>query len=344
MQHYLPKWLYIVGVNEKGLKDLDAYCYHLIIKAKHIVGSKNYIEMVQSLTSAQCHQWQKPFDKNFDILKKIRGQQTVILATGDPMNFGVGTSLLAHFDLAEISILPNLSAFSLVSAQMGWPIEQTECISLHGRSHHKLKQFLYRRARIIALGWHEDTGSQIAKTLVETGFGHAKINAFSHLGGPKAMRVQQVAHLWHDLKLSAFTSFAIDLGDQPSDYIGAGPIVDDGLLNHDGQLTKSDLRALALAKLRPFAGSILWDMGAGSGAISIEWARAKGKAIAIEKRLDRCQLIAKNIAFWGMEDLIDVWHGNHVDFVKQKQQTLPDAIFIGGGVSGGIYVIISVCS
>ncbi len=336
-------WIHVIGVPETGLETIAQASLLAIQKACYVIGSKRHIAKAKILTNATCHSWESPLQKTIARLKTWKDSPVVILATGDPMHFGIGVTLKRYFHQDEIKITPAPSAFSLVAARMQWPIEETICLSLHGRPLKRLLNEVFPNAKIIALGNNDKTGQEIASFLQKIGYQHATITSFSNMNSENETCFSASTLEWKDKQIHPFTSFAIELGNMqpldtqplnPEPNIGNyhGPIVNDDMLHHDGKLTKFNIRAITLAHLKPFPNALLWDMGAGSGAISIEWSRAKGRAIAIEHNPVQQKYITQNITNFGADN-ITMFAGSNMDFLLQHDHEPPHAIFIGGGVS-----------
>ncbi|MGH6912141.1 MAG: precorrin-6Y C5,15-methyltransferase (decarboxylating) subunit CbiT, partial [Geminicoccales bacterium] len=233
----------------------------------------------------------------------------------------------------EMRVLPAPSAFSLVCARLGWSCIEVECLSLHGRSPEILHRHLAPGARLIVLSHDGGTPGQIAGMLRAQGYGPSRMCAFEHLGGAAEHRVDGIAESWPETSLAALNTVAI------SCVAGSGvqlrscvPGLPDEAFEHDGMLTRREVRAATLARLVPMPGQRLWDVGAGSGAVAIEWLRALkgGRAVAIERDAERCARIAANAQRLGTPELV-VTQGSAPACLEDLP--VPDAVFIGGGVS-----------
>ena len=108
----------------------------------------------------------------------------------------------------------------------------------------------------------------------------------------------------------------------------------DDAFAHDGQITKRPIRALTLSALAPFPGAHLWDLGAGSGSISVEWCLAGGTASAVEHRADRIANIAANADAFGLSHRLTLTHSPTADALPHLPR--PDAVFIGGGADAAL--------
>jgi precorrin-6B C5,15-methyltransferase / cobalt-precorrin-6B C5,C15-methyltransferase len=257
----------------------------------------------------------------------------VVLASGDPMWFGVGELLVRHFDRSELRVLPAPSAFSLVCARLGWPLADVACLSAHGRPLSALRRHLAPGGRLIALSRDGVTPRAIARLLEDAGCGASRLWVFEHLGGPAERRTEGTAALWPDRSFAALNTVAIECAGGPDAAIHAAApgLPDDAFELDEGMLTKREVRAATLARLMPLPGQRLWDVGAGSGAVAIEWLRAAhhGEAIAVEQDQQRCATIARNADRLGTPEL-RVIHGPAPQCLADLPA--PDAVFIGGGI------------
>ncbi len=326
------RWLTIIGMGDNGAESLSAEARRLLGRADTIVASSRLLEGM-NIVGKSIINWDKGLQAGIDEIRGRAGQQVTVLATGDPMHFGIGATLRTYFDAEEMLILPSPSAFSLAAARLGWPLQNAECISLHGRPLEQLQRYLSPRARIIALTSDGASVPAIASLLKNSGYGDSLLHVLEHMGGPKEQlhRISAEQAATGERQFDDFNTLAIDCAATgPRNFTLAG--LDDDLFRHDGQLTKSEIRAVTIAKLRPFAGGLLWDVGAGCGSIAIEWMRAarNAKALAIEAKPARIEMIKFNAKALGVPGL-SVVAGSAPDALAGLET--PDAVFIGGGLS-----------
>jgi precorrin-6Y C5,15-methyltransferase (decarboxylating) len=333
------KWLSIIGIGEEGLAGLNPVARSLLAQAKVIFGGERHLAMLPpiDLTNLQeRHCWQSPIATSLAQLLERRGQAVCVLASGDPMCYGIGTTLLRDLPITEVSIIPHPSAFSLACARLGWPLTEIETLSLCGRDPAFLNALLYPGARILALSADQTTPGLVAQRLCEQGWGDAQITVLERLGGEQELIRQVSAATWAssplaDPPIADLNTLAIALP-----HCGGGwprcPGLPDSAYHHDGQLTKQEVRAVTLAALAPLPGQLLWDVGAGCGSIGIEWLRSdrRCRALAIEQHPTRLQYIAENAAALGVPHLQVI--AGAAPVALQHLPT-PDAIFIGGGVT-----------
>jgi precorrin-6Y C5,15-methyltransferase (decarboxylating) len=325
-------WLSVVGIGDDGLASLSAPARALVEAGEILVGSARHLAMVPG-HPGQRLAWRTPLEATLEDLEAWRGRPVVVLASGDPMCFGVGELLARRFELHELRILPAPSVISLVCARLGWSRIEIEAISLHARPRSVLHRHLAPGARLVVLSHDGETPNQAAALLAERGFGPSRIWVFEHLGGPAERCTEATVAAWRPVRFEALNTVAIACAAGPDAAVRAGvPGLPDDAFRSDGMLTKREVRAATLARLMPIAGQRLWDVGAGSGAIAIEWLRAvrRGRAVAIERDAGRCALIQKNAEALGTPEL------------EIRQDTAPaclsgleapDAVFIGGGIT-----------
>jgi precorrin-6Y C5,15-methyltransferase (decarboxylating) len=262
-----------------------------------------------------------------------RGRRVVVLATGDPMWFGVGVTLARHFAPDDYEILPHVGAFSLAAARLGWAIAETDTITLHGRPLDAVTRVLAPGARVLALSEDGATPAAVAALLVRRGYGGSRLRVLEHLGGAKAAIHDGTARDWPHARCADLNTIAIECRSDPGLVaLSRAPGLPDGAYETDGQLTKQHVRAATLAALAPQPAELLWDIGAGSGSIGIEWLRAGRRmhAIAVERVAARAAACRRNAATLGVPELV-VIEGEAPAVLGGLKP--PDAVFIGGGLT-----------
>lgn len=327
----MSKWLTIVGVGEDGYDGLSARARLAVGTAEVIVGSERLLAFLPAHT-AEIHEWPQPFSAVIDRIRPLRGRRTVILATGDPLNYGVARKLLTFIPFDEVEIIPHLSAFSLAAARVGWSLPDCDTLTLHGRDAATIEPFIQPDVRLLVLTADAATIAEVARRLVARGFGRSAITVLENMGGTRervstftADRIPQAG--FSDLNTLAIHCIAAPDAQVLSRLAG---LPDDAFL-HDGQLTKREVRAATLAALAPAPDKLLWDVGAGCGSIAIEWMRAtRGcEAIAFESEAERLRLIAANASRLGTPRLRIAAGEAPATLLGQDA---PDAVFIGGGL------------
>ncbi|WP_029031330.1 bifunctional cobalt-precorrin-7 (C(5))-methyltransferase/cobalt-precorrin-6B (C(15))-methyltransferase [Salinarimonas rosea] len=326
------RWLSIVGIGEDGRAGLSPAAAAALDGASLVVGGARHLALAAPL-AAETLTWPSPITEGYAVVEARRGRPTCVLATGDPFHYGVGAELARRIPADEIAAYPQPSAFSLAAARLGWSLPETACVSLHGRSFERIVPHLQPGARILALSWDETTPGRLAALLAERGMGGSEIVVLEAMGGRRErMRLARAEDFALE-GIDPLNTVAIRVAAGPdAQVVPLAPGRDDAWYESDGQLTKAEIRAVTLSALAPRAGGLLWDIGAGSGSIGIEWmlAHPANRAIAVEARPDRAARIARNAARLGAPDLRIV-DGPAPDALAALPA--PDAVFIGGGAT-----------
>jgi precorrin-6B C5,15-methyltransferase / cobalt-precorrin-6B C5,C15-methyltransferase len=327
------RWLSIVGIGEDGVQGLSPVARKLIASAELVVGGKRHLGLADGLIRGRRLAWPSPIDAALPEIEKHRGRPVVVLASGDPFHYGVGDLLLRSIPADETLCLPQSSSFSLAASRLGWSLQDVALVSLHGRALEGIVRYLQPGARILALSWDGATSIELAKLLVERGMGGSSLTVLEAMGGPRE-RVRRTTAAGFDLgNVASLNTIALEVAASDGAVVlGLAPGLDDSLFEHDGQLTKREVRAITLSALAPRQGELLWDVGLGAGSIAIEWLlrHASLKAIGIEAEPERATRAARNAASLGTPDLEIVQKRAPEAFASLPP---PDAIFLGGGLS-----------
>ena len=329
-------WLAVVGIGEDGFAGLGKNSRRAIREAAVLFGSQRQLDLLPRCLRAQRHTWSSPFD--LAPVLALRGTPVCVLASGDPMLFGVGATLARQLPAIELRVLPAPSSCSLAAARLGWPLQDCTLVSLVGRPLAALNAQLFPGARLLILSAGGLDPAAIAQLLVVRGFGASRMAVLEHLGGERERRIDSTARQWPAAECAALNIVAVECSKDDSDSRECAHLLPltaglpDSAYRHDGQLTKRDVRAIALARLAPQPGELLWDVGAGCGSIGIEWLRAhpRCRATAIEADAGRRQLIEHNSAALGVPQL-QIVAGTAPAALTGLER--PDAVFIGGGVT-----------
>ncbi|UQR66382.1 precorrin-6y C5,15-methyltransferase (decarboxylating) subunit CbiE [Bradyrhizobium sp. C-145] len=322
-------WLTIIGIGEDGLAGLSEASRKALAKAETVFGGERHLALAE--VGSRGRPWPVPFDA--DIVLSCRDRPTAVLASGDPFWHGAGAGLVEKLGSDEWIAYPAPSTFSLAAARLGWRLESVVCLGLHAAPFERLVPHLARDARIICLVRNGKAADDLAKWLTERGWGASILWTLAALGGPREYIDQHRADLFADDIAGNLVAVAVLA--RGTQGIPRSSGLSDDLFVHDGQITKRPVRALALSALAPRPGERLWDVGAGSGSISIEWALCGGTAIAIEARDDRAANIRSNATAFGLAHRITVVTGNAPDALAALEG--PDAVFIGGGLGAAIF-------
>lgn len=325
-------WLTIIGIGEDGLAGLSEASRKALASAETVFGGERHLALADAGRRGRA--WPVPFDA--DIVLSCRGRPTAVLASGDPFWHGAGASLAEKLGGDEWIAHPAPSIFSLAAARLGWRLESIVCLGLHAAPFERLVPHLARNARIVCLVRDGKAVGDLAKWLTQRGWGASLVWTLVALGGPRESIDQHRADLFTGDIAGNLVAVAVQaMGGQGAPRSAGLP---DNLFVHDGQITKRPVRALALSALAPRAGERLWDIGAGSGSISVEWALCGGTATAIEMRDDRVANIRSNAAAFGLAHRITVVTGEAPEALAKLEA--PDAVFIGGGLDGAMFDVI----
>jgi precorrin-6Y C5,15-methyltransferase (decarboxylating) len=327
----MSKWLTIAGMGEDGWEGLSARARHAIETAQVIVGSRRLLAFLPA-TSAEVHEWPQPFSAVVDRIRPLRGRKTVILATGDPLNYGVARKIMEFIPFTEMEIVPHLSAFALAAARVGWSLPDCDTLTLHGREVAHIEPFIQPGVRLLVLTADSTTIPEVARRLCARGFGKSEVTVLENMGGQRERQSCFTADALPAEALSDLNTLAIHCVASPvAKLLSRLAGLPDDAFQHDGQLTKREVRAATLAALAPAPEKLLWDVGAGCGSVSIEWMRAArgAQAIAFESDPARLAIIAANADALGVPRL--TLSAGKVPHTYQGQPA-PDAVFIGGGL------------
>jgi len=325
------KWLTVVGIGEDGVPGLGLKALVAVQNAAFIFGGERHLAMLGNNISATRQGWTQPLSDSLKKLAELRGQKVVVLASGDPMFYGIGSALVEHIPLDEITIIPHPSSFSYACARLGWSMQDVVCRSIHARSLETLTQDIIDANRLLVLAHDGHSPANLAQLFISLGFGNSIFHVLEHLGGTREKITRLNANEIDQHDFSDLSVIAIEChGDGSEIRHIANTVLPDSAFAHDGQLTKQDIRAVVLAHLAPRYNEILWDIGAGCGSIAVEWLRLgrECRAIAIEKKPERCDLIRHNGEMLEVDGL-QVIEANAPDGLSALEA--PHAIFIGGG-------------
>ena len=298
-----------------------------------VFGGARHIELADAAIRGERHVWLSPFERSVEAVLAARGRPVAVLASGDPFFYGVGVTLCRRIARAEMLVFPAPSSFSLAASRMGWALQDVACVSLHGRPIDLIHPHLHPGSRILALTSDSDGPAALAALLADNGFGASQLTVLEALGGARERVSSHRADRFAlaDADMLNVCAVEVAAGDGAR-ILALTPGLDDGLFEHDGQITKREVRALTLSTLAPRRGELLWDIGAGSGSIGIEWMLADPslRAIAIEGHPERAARIRRNAPAFGVPGLSVV---EGVAPAALVGLAMPDAIFIGGGGS-----------
>src|ERR1700729_877749 len=326
------RWLAVVGIGEDGVEGLTPAARRLVAQAALVVGGKRHLALAGALR-AETMIWPSPIENALDVIETHRGRSVCVLASGDPFFFGVGAMLARRFSACEMISIPAPSAFALAASRLGWSQQDCALLTLHGRPLEAIIPHLQPGARILALSWDDATPAKLAALLTKRGMGRSRLTICEAMGGSRErIRTTEAQDFALD-NVAALNTIALEvIAEQGARILPRAAGLPEEWFEHDGQITKREIRAMTLSSLGPRRGELLWDVGSGSGSVAIEWMLADpaNSAVAIEVRHDRAERIARNALSFGVPGLSVVTGEAPHAFADLAR---PDAIFIGGGAS-----------
>ena len=324
----------LVGIGADGWSGLTPPARVQIEMAGVVIGGQRQLELLPDTIAAERVAWPSPLRPVVaELVSRYRSRGLVVLASGDPMFFGIGRALVEEVGPQSLLVLPHPSSISLACARLGWPVEDVDVVSLCGRPLASLTMSLHQSRRLLVLSSDAGTPGEVAKLLTDRGFGGSTIVVLEQLGAPGETRRSGVAQTWDAALGDLLNVVAVECLLSPEGTrLGLAPGLADAVYEEDGQLTKREVRAVTISSLAPAPGELLWDIGGGAGSIAIEWMRTHRacRAIAIESDSERCARIGRNAEALGATGLHIV---NGLAPAALTELPCPDAIFIGGGLT-----------
>ncbi|MFN3644433.1 MAG: precorrin-6y C5,15-methyltransferase (decarboxylating) subunit CbiE [Gemmobacter sp.] len=321
-------WLTVIGIGEDGLAGLPEASRARLGAAEVVFGGARHLALA-GVGAGRARRWPVPFDPA--PVLAVRGRRVAVLASGDPFWHGAGGSLAALLDPGEWISLPAPSTFALAANRLGWRLEETLCLGLHAQPFARARPHLTRGARLICLMRDGAAVADFAAYLGGLGFGASPVAVLERLGGP-AERIRHARADALPADITAPVAVALEVAGAPGLPRGFG--LDDDLFAHDGQITRAAIRAVTLCALAPRPGALLWDIGAGSGSVSVEWCLAGGRALAVEPRPDRLAHVRRNAEAFGVDHRLTAIAGRAPEAIAALPA--PAAVFLGGGASEAV--------
>lgn len=323
-------WLSLIGIGEDGRAGLSAAALAALAAAELVVGGRRHLALAGPV-AGETLAWPSPIEDAFPTILAHRGRPVAVLASGDPFHYGIGSVLAAFVPAQEMRVFPAPSAFALAAARLGWAQQDCALVSLHGRALGRILAPLQPGARILALSWDGTTPAKVAALLVARGLGGSAVTVLEAMGGPRERMRRATAGAFALADIDPLNVIAVEVeAGAAVPPLGTG--LDERWFDHDGQITKAEVRAVSLAALAPEAGGLLWDIGAGSGSIAIEWCRLHpaNRAITVEADAERAGRAARNAETLGAPALV-IRQGRAPEALLGLPS--PDAVFIGGGLT-----------
>ncbi|MEU6678980.1 precorrin-6y C5,15-methyltransferase (decarboxylating) subunit CbiE [Streptomyces sp. NPDC046925] len=324
----------VVGIGADGWGGLPGAARTALAEAQVLIGGQRQLDLLPEECAGRRVPWPSPLRPAVPgLLAAHAGSRIAVLASGDPMFYGIGRALTEILGPDGLRILPHPSSVSYACARVGWPLEDTEVVTLVGRPAARLAAALHDGRRVLVLSADATTPAVVAELLREQGFGPSPVRVLEQLGGENEACVEGTADTWAHPPGDPLNVIAIECRRDPEALrLGAVPGLPDTAYEHDGQLTKRHVRAATLGVLAPAPGELLWDIGGGSGSVAIEWMRTHPscRAITVERDPVRAQRIERNAAHLGVPAL-RVISGRAPESLGELPT--PDAVFIGGGLT-----------
>ncbi len=320
-------WLKIIGISESAPLDMSEASLSFIAKADFVFGGKRHLKLLGIEETGL--EWPIPFA--IEQLLEKRNRNVVVLASGDPFWFGVGGTIARHFSPSEWICIPGPSTFSLAASRLGWKLEDSISLGLHNLPIETLINFAYKDQQLIVLCKDADAVKKIQKWFLDNKFSDSEFWVMEKLGGPSE-RVRKVSIKGNN-KYRIQTPVAVAIKVKGDAIMSSSPGLPIRIFAHDGQITKKHMRALTMAELSPRPGEVLWDLGAGSGSISIEWCRLNHSnlALAFERDHKRIKNLQNNVSKFGLINQVDIINTDLPNIPKNLKT--PNAIFVGGGLT-----------
>ncbi len=329
----MSAWLSVIGLGLRGRSELAPAAAEALDQAEAVFAAPRHLDLVRPIAGEEVA-WPARFEDGLYAVAARRGRPTAVLASGDPTHYGIATSLARHIAPTEMAIYPGPSGLTLAAARLGWGMQHSDVVSLHGRPLAALAPALAAGRRLLLLTDRRSRPATIADFLTKRGWGASTLTAMAELGGENETHVTARADEWPgDSGLSALVTVALVCAPAPDTPVWTWvPGLPEEAFEHDGKITKRAIRAITLAKLAPAPGAHLWDVGCGNGSIAVEWLRAaaSSRVTAIEPKRERLNTARANLerlagSGWNLVE-------GHAPQALEGLPT-PDAVFIGGGLA-----------
>ena len=322
----------LIGIGDDGFEGLSKKVQSIILDAEIIIGGLRHLSMVPEVVAKKIS-WSKDLKQDIKKINGYKSKKICILASGDPLFYGMGRLLLEHYSISEVEVIPSPSSLSLCCARIGYNIKDIEVVSLHGREFDHIIKYIQPNNRIFVLSHDKSTPIRIIELLNKLRFEDSNLYIFENIGGENETITKKRVNEPINEKFSDLNSILIEcISNKDSIYYLNFTGIADNEFENDGQITKSEIRAITISQLEPMEKSTLWDIGGGSGSISIEWSKIhKNTTISIvEKNKKRIQFIKNNIKKFGINNI------TIIENIAPKilyDMDRPNRIFIGGGLS-----------
>ena len=330
----------IIGIGEAGFESLAPELKQRVADAEIVIAAPRF--HAQLPKGPKVMGWPNPFSDIHALIKKNAGRKLVLLATGDPMWFGAGASIARRLGRDGCEVIPAPSGLQLAAARLGWPLAECGIVSIHGRPAHTILSKLHPRAKLLVIPRDGKSPGEAADLLTSNGHGKAKIHILANMGGKEESHFEVQADNWTSTKnakvvrdIPDFHIMAIECPDE--DVVASNIAAPDHTFDNDGKITRCDVRAATLSKLAPFPGAVLWDIGSGSGAVSIGFlgVAGRGSAFGLDRDAAQCKRATANAEAHGVAGFTAVMCVDAETELGKLPR--PDAVFVGGGASNSIF-------
>ncbi|EHY87364.1 bifunctional cobalt-precorrin-7 (C(5))-methyltransferase/cobalt-precorrin-6B (C(15))-methyltransferase [Saccharomonospora azurea] len=327
----MAKDVTVVGLGADGWEGLPAIGRNTVLAARTVLGGARHLTLLPDIPGQARRKWPSPLRDGLASLVADAQPPVVALASGDPLVSGIGTTLLDVLGRERVRIVPAVSSVALARARMGWAAETVTAVRVVGHDVRRIVPALAPARRLVVLSSDETTPERVAALLTDLGYGTSSLTVLGDLGSPTESHRHGTAVSWGTPRVPRLNVIAVEVRGTGPGWATGGLLPDDAF-EHTGQITKRDVRASALARLAPAPGQLLWDVGAGSGSIGVEWMRAHptARCVAVESRPERAALVRRNADALGVGDLV-VIEGSAPEALGDLDR--PDAVFVGGGAT-----------
>ncbi|MFG2602669.1 precorrin-6y C5,15-methyltransferase (decarboxylating) subunit CbiE [Streptomyces sp. NPDC048514] len=325
----------VVGIGADGWQGLPESSRTELRAAGVLIGGQRQLDLLPPECAGERIAWPSPLRPAVPrLLAAHAGRRIAVLASGDPMFYGIGRALAEEAD--ALRVLPHPSSVSHAAARLGWPLEDVEVVTLVGRPAAGLAAALHEGRRLLVLSADAGTPGEVAALLRDRGFGPSRMRVLEQLGGDRERTTAETtADDWVQSQSPGdpLNIVAVRCRRAPdTPRLGAVPGLPDEAYEHDGQLTKKHIRAATLGALAPAPGELLWDVGGGSGSIAVEWMRTHPscRAVTVERDPVRAERITRNAERLGVPGLRVVGGAAPAALAGLPA---PNAVFVGGGLT-----------
>jgi precorrin-6Y C5,15-methyltransferase (decarboxylating) len=341
----------IIGISDAGLSLLPEASRALIREATLVVGGERHLEFVADSKAEKVLLKSNLKEMALRLEAEIgkAGSRPVVLASGDPLFYGIARYLIKNLGADKVEVRPYLSSMQLAFARAGLSWEDAQFLSVHGRPLENLIGVSPEARKIGVFTDKDNTPARCADFLMSLGWdGASRAFVCENLEGEDERITSQPLNALAGKAFSELNVLIVERNQAPDPRLAYSfGLPDDAFAQRKperGLITKSEIRAISLSKMRVFPGACVWDIGAATGSVAIEAARlsGQGRVWALEKNAEDCENISENIGRFHTPQ-VRVLHGLAPEALGQiPAEDNPDAVFIGGS-SGKMSDILDAC-